>query len=150
MKIEQEIKQRRFKSEYHKAHINVLFTAAWLTQRSAETLKPFRISWQQFNILRILRGMSPEPATVKVLTERMIDKMSNASRLVDKLEAKGLVERKVCSSDRRRVDIRITEKGIALVNGASELMERNMEVKMSSITSEEAAVLNCLLDKIRG
>jgi DNA-binding MarR family transcriptional regulator len=88
MKIEKAINQKAFKNPHQKAHINVLYTASWLSQQNAKVLKPFQISWQQFNILRILRGMAPQPATVKLLTERMIDKTSNASRLVEKLKRK--------------------------------------------------------------
>lgn len=149
MKIEEAIQQKRFKNVYHKAHINVLFTASWLSQQSAQALKPFNISWQQFNILRILRGMHPEPATVKVLTERMIDKMSNASRLVDKLKRKGLVERRTCPDDRRRVEIRITELGLSVLGKASKVMEADLEAKMASISPEEARRLNELLDRMR-
>jgi len=149
MNIEQEIQQKQFTSEYQKAHINVLFTASWLSQASGQALKPFQISWQQFNILRILRGMRPEPATVKLLTERMIDKMSNASRLVDKLSKKGLVERTVCPADRRRVDIRITKEGLALLAEASAAMERSLENRMGALTPDEATELNRLLDKMR-
>ena len=149
MKIEEEIKQRKFTSVYHKAHINLLFTASWLSQNSAQLLKPHRVSWQQFNILRILRGMHPEPATIKLLTERMIDKMSNASRLVEKLKQKGYVERRVCSSDRRRVDIRITDKGLQLLETLSRIMEEGLHERMGNLSQEEAAQLNCLLDKIR-
>lgn len=149
MKIEEEIKQKKFKSVYHKAHINVLFTASWLSQNSAHLLKPYKISWQQFNILRILRGMHPEPATVKLLTGRMIDKMSNASRLVEKLKQKGYVERRVCPSDRRRVDIEITEKGLEVLEGISRVMEEGLHQKMNRLSAEEAEQLNCLLDKLR-
>ncbi|MCB0565331.1 MAG: MarR family transcriptional regulator [Phaeodactylibacter sp.] len=149
MKIEEEIKQKKFSSVYHKAHINVLFTASWLSQNSAQLLKPFKISWQQFNILRILRGMYPEPATVKLLTERMIDKMSNASRLVEKLKQKGLVERRVCPSDRRRVDVEITEKGLSVLEDISFIMEQELNQKMGNLSSEEADQLNQLLDKLR-
>ena len=149
MKIEEEIKQKKFSSVYHKAHINVLFTASWLSQNSAQLLKPFKISWQQFNILRILRGMYPEPATVKLLTERMIDKMSNASRLVEKLKQKGLVERRVCPSDRRRVDVEITEKGLSVLEDISFIMEQEKKKKMGNLSSEEADQLNQLLDKLR-
>ena len=149
MKIEEEIKQKKFRSVYHKAHINVLFTASWLSQNSAQLLKPFKISWQQFNILRILRGMYPEPATVKLLTERMIDKMSNASRLVEKLKQKGLVERRVCPSDRRRVDVEITEKGLSVLEDISFIMEQELNQKMGNLSSEEADQLNQLLDKLR-
>ncbi|MCO6476159.1 MAG: winged helix DNA-binding protein [Phaeodactylibacter sp.] len=150
MKIEEEINQKKFKSVYHKAHINVLFTASWLSQNSAQLLKPYKISWQQFNILRILRGMYPEPATIKLLTERMIDKMSNASRLVEKLKNKGYVERRVCPSDRRRVDIEITDKGLQALEDISRIMEEGLHRKMSILSQEEAAQLNALLDKLRG
>jgi len=149
MKIEEAIQQKRFKNAYHQAHINVLFTASWLSQQSARILRPFNISWQQFNILRILRGMHPEPATVKLLTERMIDKMSNASRLVDKLNRKGLVERKTCPNDRRRVEIRVTDLGLNLLEKASQVMESNLEAKMASISPEEAQQLSKILNKIR-
>ena len=149
MKIEQEINQKKFKSDYQKAHINVLFTASWFSQQSMQLLKSFNISWQQFNILRILRGMHPKPATVKVLTERMIDKMSNASRLVEKLKQKGLVDRKECHEDRRRVNIQITPSGLDLLQKASVLMEENLEKQMSDITMEEARELNRILDKLR-
>ncbi len=150
MKIEQEIKQKKFNSEYQKAHINILFTASWLSQQSTHLLRPLNISWQQFNILRILRGMTPEPATVKVLTERMIDKMSNASRLVDKLNKKGLVKRVACPEDRRRVNVYITQEGLELLKKASALMENNLRERMGNISMEEAAQLNLLLDKMRG
>ena len=150
MKIEEEINQKKFQSEYQKVHINVLFTASYLSQQSTQILRPLNISWQQFNILRILRGMAPEPATVKLLTERMIDKMSNASRLVDKLKAKGLVERSSCPEDRRRVDIFITEEGLKLLEKASGLMEKDLEARIGNLNLEEARQLNQMLDKLRG
>ena len=150
MKIENEIKQKVFRSEYHKAEINVLFTAAWLGKHSADVLKPFNISWQQFNIMRILKGMYPKPATVKLLTERMIDKMSNASRLVEKLKTKGLVERKPCPEDRRRVNIQLTDEGIKTLEKASKLLETSMDARMKALSIAEAELLNSILDKIRG
>ncbi len=150
MRIEDEIQQKTFKSNYQKAQINVLFTSAWLSQHSARALKPFNISWQQFNILRILRGMHPEPATVKLLTERMIDKMSNASRLVEKLKQKGLVARTNCEEDRRRVNVYITEAGLELIREASEVMESQLENRLQVISDQEAEELNRILDKMRG
>ena len=149
MNIEEAIQQKKFESEYQKVEINVLFTAAWLGKRSGNVLKPFNISWQQFNIMRILKGMYPKPATVKLLTERMIDKMSNASRLVDKLKAKGLVERHVCDEDRRRVNIQLTEKGLKLLEEASNAMKLSSSELESALTQEEANTLNHLLDKLR-
>lgn len=148
MKIDEAIKST-FKSEYHKAHVNVIYSAAWMSQQSTQLLKPYNISWQQFNILRILRGMHPEPATVKLLTERMIDKMSNASRLVDKLMKKELVKRQTCIEDRRRVNIAITPLGLEVLTKASNDMESNMDTYMEAITQEEAFELNRILDKLR-
>lgn len=150
MKIQDEIRQKKFKSEYQKAHINILFTAAWLSQQTVQILKPLGISSQQFNILRILRGMHPEPSSVKLLTERMIDKMSNASRLVDKLEAKKLVQRIESGADRRRVDVFITPAGLQLIETASVAVEDRLHKDMALLSEEEAFRLNELLDKMRG
>jgi DNA-binding MarR family transcriptional regulator len=150
MEIEKEIQQREFKNEYQKAHINILFTAGWLSKRSAELLKPFKISWQQFNILRILRGIHPEAASVKLLTERMIDKMSNASRLVEKLKQKGFVERKECPEDRRKVEVRITRQGLEVLEKASEAIEKDFELYQSRVEEKQMKVLNDTLDKLRG
>lgn len=149
MKIEEAIQQKKFRDEFQKAHINVLYTASWMHQRSMQALKPFNISWQQFNILRILRGMHPEPASVKLLTERMIDKMSNASRLVEKLKQKGLVERKSCKMDRRQVDVLITDKGLQLLGLASDAMDEQMNDIRDNLTPQQAEQLNVLLDTLR-
>lgn len=149
MKLEEAIQQTKFISEYQKAHLNILFSASWLSQQTTTLLKPYGLTWQQFNILRILRGRHPQPATVKSLTERMIDKMSNASRLVDKLLAKGLVERITSQEDRRRVDISITEAGLELLADASTALEEGMQLKGGNISCEEAEELNRILDKIR-
>lgn len=149
MRIEDEIQQFNFKNIYQKLHINVLFTASWINQQSNQQLKTYNITWQQFNILRILRGSHPKPATVKLLSERMIDKMSNASRLVEKLRQKGLVERTECPMDRRQVDIKLTDKGLLLINEASETMESINAAQMNSLSEQEADFLNQLLDKMR-
>ncbi len=150
MKIEDEIRQKKFLNEYQKAHINILFTAAWLSQRTMKVLKPFGISTQQFNILRILRGTHPEPATIKLLTERMIDKMSNASRLVDKLVQKGLALRTESCLDRRRVDVNITPKGLELLQRASTAVENEIHGGVRNLSDAEAAQLSTLLDQMRG
>lgn len=149
MKIEEAIQQKKFISEYQKALINLLYTSGQVLSNNTRVLRPFNISQQQFNILRILRGMHPEPATVKLLTERMLDKMSNASRLVEKLKQKGLVERLTCEHDRRRVDISITAKGLGLVKEASVEIENDMERMNDVLTEEEAQQLSDLLDKVR-
>lgn len=150
MRLEEEIKQSKFKDEYHKLGVNIIYSASWMSTRHLQVLKKFNLSIQQFNILRILRGGHPEPASVKLLTERMIDKMSNASRLVEKLKQKGLVERTSCPEDRRQVDIAITKEGIKIVNQASNVLEKEIENTLSVLTKKEAKQLNDLLDKMRG
>lgn len=149
MKIEEAIQQKIFISEHQKALINILYTSGQVLSNNTRVLRPFNISQQQFNILRILRGMHPQPATVKLLTERMLDKMSNASRLVEKLKQKGLVERLTCDDDRRRVDISITTKGLKLVKEASVEIESDMARLQDVLTEEEAKQLSDLLDKVR-
>lgn len=150
MRLEEEIKQSKFKDQYHKLGINIIYTASWVSTTNLQVFKKFNLSVQQFNILRILRGRHPETATVKLLTERMIDKMSNASRLVEKLKQKGLVERTACPNDRRQVDISITEKGLDLVLEASEMLEEEAIPNLKNLTKKEAQQLNDLLDKLRG
>lgn len=149
MKIEEAIQQKSFADPYHRAQVNVLYTAAWINQKSTQALKPFNISIQQFNILRILRGMHPEPATVKLLTDRMIDKMSNASRLVEKLKQKDLVCRESCPEDRRRVNISITPQGLELLDKASKALDEAVARHMKYLSEQEAETLSNMLDQIR-
>lgn len=149
MKIEQEIKQSIFKSEYHKLSVNLMYTYSWLHIQNQAHLKPFGITIQQYNILRILRGQYPDPATINLLIERMLDKMSNASRLVEKLRQKGLVERRICEKDRRAVDVIINEKGLCLLQEI-EKHDNEWEKVFHNLTNREAKKLNQLLDKLRG
>jgi DNA-binding MarR family transcriptional regulator len=149
MEIGEEIKQKKFKNEYHKMVVNMLFTTSWLENKHAASLKPFGISTQQFNILRILRGQFPKPATVNLLIERMLDKNSNASRLVEKLRIKGLVERAICDDDRRAVNVIITNKGMKLLEEFDK-KEQLFFKDLKNITEEEAKTINSLLDKMRG
>ncbi|MDX5437099.1 MAG: MarR family transcriptional regulator [Pontibacter sp.] len=148
MKIEDEIKQSAFKNEYQKAYINIVYTSGYLEQAQSSLFKPFGITLPQYNILRILRGQHPKPATISLLIERMLDKTSNASRIVDKLEAKELVTRKQCPADRRTVDVLITAKGLELLKQMDGL-EGGKGTGITNLTEEEAAQLNSLLDKIR-
>ncbi len=149
MKIETAIQQKQFANAYQKASVNVLYTASFLSQQTAAALKPFRLTVQQFNILRILRGRGQEPTTIKELTARMLDKMSNASRLVDKLVDKGLVIRNTCAEDRRRVDVIISKTGLDILREASEAVERNFDQHVQSLSEQEASLLSDLLDKLR-
>lgn len=149
MKIEDEIKQDKFKSEYQKLAINLIFTGNWINSKNAELLKPYKLTSQQYNLLRILRGQYPKPVTVNLLIERMLDKMSNASRIVDRLVKKNLVLRKSCPEDRRRVDIVITDKGMKLLDKIDQ-DEDKWEKRFETLTAKEAIELNNFLDRLRG
>ncbi len=148
MRIEDEIKQPIFRNEHHKAHINLVYTAGWLQLRKALAFKPFGLTLPQFNILRILRGQHPLPATVALLIDRMLDKTSNASRIVDRLEEKQLVTRTVCPANRRAVDIRITPAALALLSRIEESGIIDSD-GLNQLTEAEMQQLNNLLDKIR-
>ncbi|GIV31136.1 MAG: MarR family transcriptional regulator [Saprospiraceae bacterium] len=150
MRIEDEIKQSAFSNVYHKAHINILYTAAWLNLKVVQWLKPFGLTHQQFNVLRILRGSRPKPLNIKEITERMIDRSSNASRLVDKLIAKNMVRKTTSPEDGRQVLIHITDVGLSTVAKASIVVERNLLETFSSLSEAEAAQISDLLDKLRG
>ena len=150
VRLEDEIKQSAFQSEGQKAYLNILFTSGWLSLRQAAAFRPYGVTLPQFNILRILRGQHPKPATVAMLIERMLDKTSNASRIVDKLEEKKLVTRTVCPANRRAVDIRITEEGLALLRQIDENhMTDFRQFGLETLTEEELTQLNYLLDKLR-
>jgi DNA-binding MarR family transcriptional regulator len=149
MKLEDEITQQKFKSEYQKAAVNLVFTYNWMNSFYADRLKRHDITIQQFNILRILRGQYPKTASIKLLKERMLDKMSDASRIVEKLRVKELVKRDVCPLDRRNVDVLITQKGLNLLK---ELDSIDTDVKkyFSNLDEKEVKKLNDLLNKLRG
>jgi len=149
MKLEEEITQKHFRNEYHKAAVNMVYTFNWLNNQNTSILKPLGITPQQFNILRILRGQYPKPATIKLIKERMLDKMSDASRIVEKLRIKEFVERNICSHDRRNVDVCITQKGLDLLERIDKL-DDEIDRKLSSLSYEEITQLNNLLDKLRG
>lgn len=150
MKIEEEIKQKTFTSPYQKMILNVYVTSSWFGTRTARILKPYKITLQQYNVLRILRGQQGNPASVGLIQERMMDKSSNASRLIDKLVLKKLVDRKTCPEDRRQMDIRITSKGIELLNELEIPMSQDEATMAHLITEEEATIMSDLLDRIRG
>lgn len=155
MELEKEIQQSKFKNEKEKALINILFTGNWLNALNGRFLKEnfkkdgFEISTQQYNVLRILRGSYPGKMMLNDIQKRMLDRMSNASRLVDKLVMNGLASRKESNSDRRKVDILITEKGLNLLN---EIDYKMYEVNQhfDRISEDEAFTLNRILDKLRG
>lgn len=148
MSIEKEINQEKFASEHEKAAINILFTGSWLYNLNAARLKDHGITPEQFNVLRILRGSNPKPMMLADVTCRMIDKSSNATRLVEKLRQKGLVEREICEDNRRQVDISITAKGLTILGKIDKQAQQWNEI-LGSITKTEARELNRILDKLR-
>jgi DNA-binding MarR family transcriptional regulator len=148
MTLEQEIQQEKFSNEFEKAAVNVLFTGSWLHKLNSGRLKEFGITPEQFNVLRILRGSHPQKLMLADITCRMIDKSSNATRLVEKLRQKALVKREICANNRRQVDISITEKGLGLLKKI-DAAETEWLAILKNITKAEAAELNRILDKLR-
>lgn len=150
MTIEAEIKQTTpFKSPYHRVMVNLMYTSNWLVDSQSRVLKPFGLTLQQYNVLRILRGQYPNPVKVSDITERMLDKMSNASRLVDKLVLKKLVLRTECPSDRRAVDVVITDAGMELLKQIDVFLSEWDDNQRCKLTEEEAVQLSHLLDRMR-
>ncbi len=149
MKLEEEIKQKKFRNEYHKLAVNILYTHGWLVNHHAEHLKKSGITGAQYNILRILRGQYPNPASVNLLKERMLDKMSDASRLVERLLQKNLVDRRICPDDRRRVEVIITERGLNLLKELDQ-KEDEFDKLFKNLDEAEVKSANDLLDKMRG
>lgn len=149
MRIEEEIKQqKKFQNEYEKLAINILFTASWIEAGNIKRLKPFGISPQQYNVLRILRGSYPFPLMLGDISSRMIDKNSNATRLVEKLRVKGLVKRLVNTKNRRQVDISITDAGLDLLAEIDKDSDQWLN-SFKTITNTESETLNLILDKLR-
>ena len=149
MGIDQDIRQSRFRNEYQKASLNLIYTYGWITEKTKELFATEDITPQQFNILRILRGSHPEPLSTLQIRERMLDKMSDTSRIVDRLIGKSLVKKGTCKTDRRLVDVMITDKGRKLLDRLDERQDE-LDNIIGNISKKEAAVLSDLLDKIRG
>lgn len=149
MGIEEDIKSTNFEDNYHKAVVNLSYTYGWVNNHMRPEFERYKLTQQQFNILRILRGQYPKPATVNLLKERMIDKMSDASRIVDRLVQKGLVSRCTNSRDRRAVDIRIGDEGLAVL-AKMDVTFKTQDLFKQNLTEDEALQLSNLLDKMRG
>lgn len=147
MSLENDIQQTKFRNEYQKAVINLIYTFNWLTEKNKQFFEKADITSQQFNILRILRGAGAPLSTLQI-RQRMLDKMSDTSRIVDRLVKKDLVKKVICKTDRRLVDVTISEKGLSLLK---ELDGYNDELDsiVGNISEEEAKTLNQLLDKMR-
>lgn len=149
MKLEHEISQSKpFRNAYHRASVNLIYTGKWVIKFHHEIFNAFGLTTQQYNILRILRGQYPKAMTVKLIRERMIDKMSDASRIVENLRKKGLVKRIINSNDRRRMDIFINKKGLNIMSKIDKENNR-MDKFLKHLNKKEIKQLNLLLDKLR-
>jgi DNA-binding MarR family transcriptional regulator len=149
MSINQDIKQQRqFRNEHHKATVNILFSSNWLMENIKKFLQQEDITPQQYNILRILRG-NGKPLSTLQIRERMLDKMSDTSRIVDRLLKKELVEKKTSQSDKRLVDVTISTKGLQLLDRLDN-NNASLDGILFNLSHDEAKSLNNLLDKMRG
>ncbi len=149
MNIEDIIKTKTELPFFRKAIVNLLYTENWISDQINTELKTYDISIQQFNVLRILKGQEGKPANLSTIQDRMVSKMSNTTRLVDKLIKKNLVKRVTCKSNRRKVEITITDQGYNFLDEVSPAMN-NFEKKITSnLSQEELITLNNLLNKLR-
>jgi DNA-binding MarR family transcriptional regulator len=147
MGIEQDISQASFRNDYQKGIINLIYTYNWMNEKMKKMLDKEEVTGQQYNILRILRGAGKPISTLQI-RERMLDKMSDTSRIVDRLILKGLAKKTTCPNDKRLVDVSITSKGKTLLEKI-DLHEKDMDAIMGNLTEADAKTLNKLLDKIR-
>jgi DNA-binding MarR family transcriptional regulator len=148
MSLENDIQQREFRSESQKAILNILYTCYFVQDRMNTLFKKFDITRQQYNVLRILRGQYPGHASVNLIRDRMLDKMSDASRIVERLRLKELITRKSAEKDKRAVEVTITEAGLRLLDEMQESVDE-FESLLNNLSEEETRQLNALLDKIR-
>ena len=147
MGIEKDIQQTNFRNEFQKMGINIIYTANWLNEKMGQILSTEDITQQQYNILRILRGSECPLSTLKI-RERMLDKMSDTSRIVDRLIAKELVEKSACQADKRLVDITLSKKGFQLLEKLDQF-DTQIDAILKGINEKEANTINQILDKLR-
>lgn len=149
MSIEEDLKLTDKTSLESKALINLSYTSRQLEESLSALLKEYDLTVQQFNVLRILRGQQGKPASLSCVQERMVDRSSNTTRLVDKLIKKGLTERRVCPSNRRKVEIEITKKGLDVLSELDPRTNALNESHVKNFSKEELKLFNTLLDKLR-
>lgn len=147
--LEEELKMSGFSNPYEKVLLNLMFTGAWLENRVRDCLKEFGLTEQQYNVLRILKGQRGKPLSLSEVQERMLHRMSNATRIVEKLRLKGLVDRMVCEENRRQVEISITEEGERLLKRVQPEVNALQEDLAAEIDEEEAETLHGLLERVR-
>lgn len=148
MRLEDEIQQQKFRNQKHKLLVNLIYSYNVLSSRMQDMLKSEGLTMQQYNILRILRGQHPNPVTNTMVKERMLDKNSDVTRIIDRMIRDGLVSRVNCEADRRRVDINITQSGLDKLDRL-DARSSEMDALAASLSDEEAAVFNDLLDRLR-
>lgn len=149
MGIQEEIKQSHFRNAYQKAFINILYTNNWLDEQVRDMLSGEGLTKQQFNVMRILRGSYPDPLSTLQIRERMLDKMSDTSRIVDRLIKKEFVSKQICPDDKRLVDVLITEAGLKKLDELDQ-KEFMIEQSFQNLSESDAEILSDLLDKLRG
>ncbi|MDI9339806.1 MAG: MarR family transcriptional regulator [Sediminibacterium sp.] len=149
MLLEHEIQQQKFKSPAQKLAVNIIYTNNWLSYFYESMFKNTGLTPQQYNVLRILRGQYPNACNLKLIRERMLDRMSDASRIVDKLKQKELIERRESETDRRNLSIHITERGLTLLKSLDHIDE-NVKKLFKNLSEDEQILLNDLLDRLRG
>lgn len=149
MKIEDAIQQSRFQDNYQKAVVNLAYTANWVRDEQIRLLKPFDLLPQHFNALRIIRGRHPAPVSPGEIKAVLIDKANDLTRLLDKLENKGLIKRNLCPTNRRKMDVNLTARGLKLLEEVSAHIQGFTKRLKGQITDKEAATLSRLLDKMR-
>ena len=149
MRLEDELKMVEFESPTQRAMLNLIFTNYWIGDRMDKAIKPFDISAQQFNVLRILRGQKGKSLNLMDIQSRMIQKTSNVTRLVEKLRLKGFVERVPCEDNRRKVEISITALGLQTLESLEPIFQGEHKEIFANLTDEESQQLSNLLDKLR-
>ena len=148
MRIEDAIQQKHFRNEHLRSMVNLLYSHSWLEERLKKFFKQQHVTMQQYNILRILRG-SGMPLSTMQIRERMLDRMSDTSRIIDRMLLKNIVVKRPNETDKRLVDITITQKGLAVLEELDRVNDK-MDAIAGNLTAEEAKMLNDLLDKLRG
>lgn len=149
MSIEEDIKSTIKLQGNQKTVINLVYTSNWLKEKSKAFFKDYDLSSEQYNVLRILRGQKGKPANLSTIQERMLNKMSNTTRLVDKLIKKELVTRHSCESNRRKIEIYMTKKGLNLLIELDSIVDANNLEITKNLNPNELETLNKLLDKLR-
>ncbi len=149
MLLEEEIQQKKFKSPAHKLAVNIVYTNNWYANWQDGVFKNSGLTIQQYNVLRILRGQHPKPCNLKLIRERMLDRMSDASRIVEKLKQKGFIERQENQKDRRNLSIVVTDRGLKVLKNLEHIDEHVKDL-FKNLSEDDQILLNTLMDRLRG